>query len=469
MNISHTLASRQANYASYLAQLESAIEAGADSQAIDSRIDNLTIMRSDLDALGRAEQVLTGQLVEVGRSYSSAPSIVHRTREKGLPFGTHLARTAVARVRAHLENMPLDTMVEHLFPGEQATLAVARSMTGSADTLTVGWAAELVRSEVRGMLQTDLAPISIAAALAVRGVSLPFNGAQEVTIPSVSARGVAMAGAWVGQSGAIPVVKGVVNAVKAQRYKLAAITCLTNELRRVSDPDAVELLRRMLLQDAANLLDTNLLDSSPVVANVRPAGLLNGVMVGAGAVGGGMAAVLADLKTLVGQLITNKVGAKPVLIIDSITMLGLELQTNAMGEFVWRVELANGRLLIVDVIASPLVPLNTAICVDAAYFASAFDPPEVDYSEQATLTMANADAVAPTQAGAAPLGGALGTAGQVVPDGGIPVAGGSGASIAGVVAQSLWQTWQFGIRQVWPVSWGMTRPGAVAALNNLTW
>jgi HK97 family phage major capsid protein len=271
-NLSETIGARQLQYSAGLNQLEAAIATGKSGAEIDQQLDQLAGLNEEISRLGRAEQTLSGQLIDVSRS---GRGLISRSKNKGLPFGTHHVRLALARYLSNSESLPIDEAVERLFPGEQATLAVAKSATSPATTTQAGWAQELVRSEVRGMLQTDLAPISIAAALAVRGVALPFNGAKEVTIPSVSARGVALAGAWVGENGVIPVVRGQVNAIKAARYKLGAITVLTNELRRVSDPDAVELLRQMLLQDAANLLDTNLLDASPSVIGIRPAGLLS--------------------------------------------------------------------------------------------------------------------------------------------------------------------------------------------------
>ena len=113
--------------------------------------------------------------------------------------------------------------------------------------------------------------------------------------------------------------------------------------------------------------------------------------------------------------------------------------------------------------------VHEAIVVDADCFASAIDQTEIDTSEQATLTMADAGAAAPTQAGAAVGGGALGTQRQVIPDGGIPVSGGSGASIAGAVAVNLWQTWSLGIRLVQPASFAVTKAGAVQAVSGITW
>ena len=200
---------------------------------------------------------------------------------------------------------------------------------------------------------------------------------------------------------------------------------------------------------------------------MRPAGLLNGVVPIAGAVGGGYAALQADLAAINAAFSAANVGTKPVILVPQAKLFTLRTMTNALGQFVFPD--GSTSALGYSVIGSQFVPNNTMIGVAAERFASAIDEFEYDLSEQATLTMANADAVAPTQAGAAPLGGALGVAGQVVPDGGIPVSGGNGASIAGVVALSLWQTWQLGIRLVLPASFGITKAGAVQNVTGTTW
>jgi len=128
-----------------------------------------------------------------------------------------------------------------------------------------------------------------------------------------------------------------------------------------------------------------------------------------------------------------------------------------------------GRLGRYFLIPSSFIAATTVIAVSVDHFASAFDPLEVDVNEAATLQMANADAVAPTHAGAGPLGGALGTANQVPVDGGIPISGGNGASVAGSVAMSMWQTWSLAVRMVMPASFGVTKTGSVQAITGITW
>jgi hypothetical protein len=210
-----------------------------------------------------------------------------------------------------------------------------------------------------------------------------------------------------------------------------------------------------------------MLDALPAVVGVRPAGLLNGVTPIAGAAGGGFAALQKDLANVNAAFVAANVGERPVILVPQGKLFTLRTMTNALGQFVF----PNGATsaLGYEIIGSQFVAADSMVSVAAENFASAIDEVEFDLSEQATITMANADATAPTQAGDAPLGGALGTAGQVKPDGGIPIAGGSGASIAGVVAVSLWQTWQMGIRAVVPASFGITRAGSVQQTTGITW
>jgi hypothetical protein len=180
--------------------------------------------------------------------------------------------------------------------------------------------------------------------------------------------------------------------------------------------------------------------------------------------------VVADLKTMIGELKAAGLGVRPVLIMNDEDAVSVGMLMNPLGQLPFRDDIAAGRLLGFEVISSPNVVKGTAMMVDADALATAFDGPEFMVSEHAALTMANADGSAPTQAAAA--AGTIGTPSQVVPDGGIHVAGGAavgGAAGTGAIAMSLFQTWQTAIRGVWPTSWVMLRPNAVSALNTLSW
>jgi HK97 family phage major capsid protein len=452
-------------------------EAGEDQAEV---IDDLTVKiekaAQEVERLERVEKAM-GQRAkpldddgasQVDPKTGAVTPLLRIGKKEDPKAGTLLAKMGIAHAIAKADRMGLVEVVSRIYPNDKAALAIAKTATTTADTTTAGWAAELVRSEARGMLQTDLVPVSVAAALAAQGQLLDFAGAQSILIPSITSRGTAVGGSWVGENGVIPVKRGTVGSQRLNRYKLAVITTLTRELMRASDPSAIETIRRMMVQDTANMLDTALLDSLAGVAGIRPNGLLFGVAVTAGAAGGGVAAVATDLQTMYDKLLAAGLGIKPVLIVNSSTIFSVSMISTPLGEFPFGTVEAGGKLKAFPILASPFVPADTAIMVDAAYFSAAFDSPEIDISEEATLTMANADGVAPTQAMSP--AGALGIVEQVPPDAGISVVGGiSGAASAGYQAVSLFQTWSIAQRLVMPVGWGTTRPGAVQAVNAITW
>jgi hypothetical protein len=247
---------------------------------------------------------------------------------------------------------------------------------------------------------------------------------------------------------------------------------MSKEIAERSTPSIEALIRDGLTEAYSQVLDAALLSAAGAVANVRPAGLLNGVTVGTGTAGGGEAAVLADMKTMIGAMTAARMGARPVLIVPTASRLSVGLMMNPLGQRAFADEIAAGRLLGVEVISSQNVPANTAILVDAAYFATAFDTPMFDVSDVATVTESNANGTAPTMASAAGQAaiGAVGTAGQVPVNGGIAVAGSTGAAQVGQQTRSLWQTYSLGIRMVAPTSWALLRGvNGVQALNTLSW
>jgi hypothetical protein len=391
-------------------------------------------------------------------------SIVHRTATRDRPPGTLLASLAICQAGAQGEGgRSVVQFAETLFKNAPEVVGVARAATGVADSTTAGWAAELVRAETRAMFEQDLAALSLWARLASLGLSVPFSGAASVIVPQITVA-TAGAGAWVGERGAIPLVKGNLSATRVRRFKLAGLVPITKELQRTSDPAALEVVRVLLMQSIANMLDGSLIDASAEVPGVRPAGLLHGVTPGTGATGGGIAAAQADVKTLVGALLAANPGARPALLMNTVEALSLALMARGLGEL-----FGPDAPVPLALVASPLVPVGSVIAVDTASFVSVTDPVEIDTSDEGTIVAADAGAAPPTHAGAAAGGGALGTPGQVVPNGGIPVAGGAGTSTIGASALSLWQAWSTGVRLIMPASFAITRAGAVQALTAITW
>jgi HK97 family phage major capsid protein len=388
--------------------------------------------------------------------------------EKG---GDLLVRSAVAKLIAHKKQIPLADVLEmDYFRGDDRVKAALplylKTAVAPATTTATGWAAELVDNDLQGFLE-DLAPVSIYAALRASSLALEFGSNGTITIPSRAGGRTDLAGAFVGEGGAIPVKRGTLATQVINRFKLAVISTMTNEIMEQSIPSIEALVRRAILEDTAVALDNALLDAAAAVAGVRPASIVNGVT-GTASAGDTLANIITDMKVLINSQRAANLGNDPVLIMNDARRLGLAMITNAQGNFVFRDEVAQNRVMGLPIITSTTCPADEVIIVDRSSFAGANGAPEFQISDQATLVMANADDTAPTMAVDAS-GDAL-TEEQVSPGGGISVSGGiSGTDTAGAEAVSMYQTYSTAIRMTLPTSWAVLRSGAVDRLTSVSW
>jgi HK97 family phage major capsid protein len=328
----------------------------------------------------------------------------------------------------------------------------------------------LVENDLQGFLE-ELQPVSVYAALRPRGVPLNFGGAHAIIIPRRNTTRSALndvSGAWVGEGGVIPVKQIALASQTLYRYKAAVISTFTQEVLEQSTPSIEGIVRQAILDDTAIALDGALLGNSAVVAGVRPAGLMLGVTP-TGSSGNTAENIITDLKVLFKAMVDAR-AQRPVLIMNPNRLLGLSTVTTAAGGFMFRDELAGATptLLGVPVITSLNVTDTVVMIMDAASFASANDTPDFNISDQAALTMANADGTAPTQANASG-GTTIGTAEQVIPGGGIDIGQAANTPNAGYTSLSLYQTYSTALRMILPTSWGLIRPNVVASLSGVNW
>lgn len=443
-----------------------ALEAAPDDDILLAQVTELTAQvekkSATVDALAKAESALIERA-------KAAPAIL--TAQGKPDDGKDLwVKKAVVSFMAHCRHTDQETIREELYPSNKALAAIMqKSAVGPANTYTAGWASELVQTDTQGFVNL-LVPNSVAAAIASRTFMVMFDGFDSVTVPRRNARTAAtsVGGAFVGEGGAIPLGRIGLGATKLSRYKHAVITPFSRELAERSTPAIEGILRQAIIDDMSISLDGVFLGSGAEVSGIQPAGIANGVVPITGTAGGGADAVIADLKAALSAMQNALLGVRPVLFINTIDALSAGLMQTALGDFLFRDELNQGRLLGVDVIRSQNVPQGTLYLVDAASIATAFDAPMFDVSDVATIVEANADATAPTMANGG-ASGAVGTAGQVPVGGGIAVAGTTGTASTGYTARSLWQTYSVGIRAIAPVSWGTIQPGAVVIVSGLTW
>jgi HK97 family phage prohead protease/HK97 family phage major capsid protein len=321
---------------------------------------------------------------------------------------------------------------------------VLRAPSAPAMTTVAGWAAELVQTRWESLMPLLLAQ-SILPRLAAKGLSLSFGTTGRIIIPTRQ-RTPSLAGSFVGEGLAIPVRQGAFTSQTLVPKKMAVISTWTREMSDHSTPAIEGLIREAIQQDTSIAIDTVLIDANPATV-IRPAGLLNGVTGLTATAGGGLAALIGDIKQLITALVTSTYGnlRSPVFLMNPGDVLSASLASAVnTGIFPFRDEVRAGTLNTVPIIDSATVPSKTVILIDAADFVIVGgEAPRLELSDQATLHMED---TAPTEL--------------------------VGTGTPGTVAspqRSLFQTDSIALRMVLPLNWVQRRTGTVAWTSAVTW
>ena len=420
-------------------------EDGADPIVTDELSMRIEQKEAGLAALKRAESALAAKTVrpvEAGDKPQRFATVAKKSDPKDA-----LIRSAVCQVLGHVERRSAyDVLIGRY--GEDETVktmldVVTKAATAPATTTTSGWAAELVQTSVLDFMES-LLPASVYPSLRARGGDFSFGRNGIVSIPSRNT-GTSLAGAFVAQGAPIPVRQGAFTSTTLTPKKMAVITTFTREIAEHSTPSIEAILREAIRDDTAQAIDTVLLDNT-AASTTRPAGLRNGVTATTATVGGGFAALVGDMKALVGALIVSSNGnlRSPVFIMNPVQALAISLTQNAGGDFVFAADMGRGTLNGYPVIQSPNVAAGTVFLVDAAdFFTATGDEPRFDVSDQATLHMED---TTPLQ---------IGTAGT--------------PNAVAAPVRSMFQTDSIALRMILDMNWAMRRTGSVAFAESVTW
>lgn len=382
------------------------------------------------------------------RSALGSPIILKPTKKdwSSLDLVVH---AGVITTAAKIWNVPQDAARLKIYGDDEPTKVVhewfTRAASAPAMTTVTGWAAELVQQVYTDMMAL-LMPKSIYPRLSAKGLSLSFGRAGKIIVPSRS-RTPTLAGSFVGEGMAIPVRQGAFVSQSYTPKKMAVITVWTKEMDEHSIPAIEGVLREAVQEDTAVAIDSVLLDANPATT-IRPAGLLNGVAAQTPTpiTNGALAALIGDIKLLVGALTTATLGniRNPVWLMNPVDMLSIAL-VNApnTGIFPFAAEVARGTLATIPIIDSATVPPKTLILLDAADFVTMTgDSMRFEISDQATLHMEDT----------APLDLVSGSPGTVASP-----------------QRSLFQTDSLALRMILPMNWGLRRTGMLAWVQNVTW
>jgi hypothetical protein len=277
-------------------------------------------------------------------------------------------------------------------------------------------------AQVTHAFLATLVPVSAGADLLQRGLGLSFDGAAQVTVPSIS---VPLAD-FVGEGVAIPVQTAQTGSgTTLSPHKLAVVATLTNEM--MLSPNAEPMVRQVLVESTGPAIDRVLFSANAAAAD-RPAGILNGIapLMPAGP-GEKNQAIVDDLQALA-------TAVAPVSGNNQIALIGAPAQAVAIAlrsprEITWPL-MMSGSLAAGTVIA---VAVNTLV-------AAIEGSPLIDASREVLVHEETA-----------------------------PAAIVDGAGVVAKPVRSVYQTDSAALRMRWPISWALRDARGVAWMQSVQW
>jgi len=240
--------------------------------------------------------------------------------KSNLPPGTAFIRAACAKLVC---NGNVNEAAEYAKRWESTTPEVAlylKAAIAPGTTTDATWAQPLVNQNIANEFLELLRPATILGKIPGLRV-VPFN----CKVPAQTAGGTY---GWVGENKPKPVTKLAFSAETLAISKAAGIIVLTEELVRLSNPAAEDLVRRDMIAGIAQFLDSQFIDPAvAAVAGVNPASITNGAPNAAAT-----ANPLADIMALVSHFAANGISVDGVTFIMSpANALALSFRTNLDG------------------------------------------------------------------------------------------------------------------------------------------
>lgn len=317
----------------------------------------------------------------------TVPHRVVSTKPTGTAFSRYLMAKAYgertggmyAAIEAARAFRDTPTVVAALEDEMRGKSAVAPGMTTDAT-----FAAPLAQYGIAQEALQLLRGASIIGALEGRMRRVPFR--TKVSRETGSGAG----GAWVGENLGTPVAALAYDTLTQEAYKAAKIVVLSDELRKLGDPDAERTVRDTVIAGVAAFLDSQFLTNTVTLsANLRPAAITNGATA-VTQTGTTAAAVSTDLASLIAAVTTPMAGAVWIMRPSTAYAIAAKLSGAGMATDIPR------SLLGIPLILSANSPQQITL-VDAAHILYSDDGGfDVAISEQALIEMVDTTTDPPT-------------------------------------------------------------------------
>jgi HK97 family phage major capsid protein len=394
---------------------------------------NVVQARTIEDSRPAAGSVL---VTSAGRNGTTVQTVhVQKPLEKGIEFARFVL--CLARSRGNVPQA-LDIAREH-YPTMTRIHTVLKAAVAAGTTTDPAWAGALVDYQAfAGDFVEFLRPQTIIGKFGINGIpalrAAPFN----THIKGQNAGGT---GYWVGQGKAKPVTKFGFTDTYLGWCKVAAITVLTDDLVRFSNPSAEALCRDGLRDCLVERIDIDFVDPlKAAVADVSPASIVNGVTPIASS-GTDAAAIRTDVLAVMSSFVDAGISlSQGVWLMPTSIALSLSLISNPLGQPEFPgVGVNGGTFQGLPVIVSDYIPPDTVILVAANEVWLADDGMvTIDASREAAIEMDTAPA-------------------------------GSSGTPTGAALVSMFQTNSIAIRGERYINWKKRRAGAAAWIAGVAW
>lgn len=216
-----------------------------------------------------------------------------------------------------------------------------------------------------------LAPQSAAVRLFASAMQVSLDGTATVSIPIPVTQ---PQPGFIPEGSAAPLAQFSLSSVTVgPACKLLILSAVTGELENAGAESASAVIGRSLAVATARSLDTAVFGSVAATAGTRPAGLLNGVTPIPATAGGGLAALVADIANLAGELADAGINADDMIIVthpETATKLRLLASPNFTN----------------TVLGTPQVAVGTVIGIAPGGLVVAYrGTPEIETSTEAAV------------------------------------------------------------------------------------
>jgi HK97 family phage major capsid protein len=311
------------------------------------------------------------------------------TVKKNDPKGILVARMAIAMVRA--QNNPylaMELAKTHWKDNPEVSHALnpdvamrIKTAVEAGDTTTSGWASQLLPAaqQQSGDFLEMLRDAIVIGKLPLRKV--PFN----VAVPLQSGAGTYR---YVGEGAGKPVTKPTYGNATLRFEKAAGIIVITDELARFGSPDAELLVRDEMLKGLTNFFDTIFLGAGAGLANVEPAGILNGKSATAATLTTA-AGFRSNFNTMIQITVTNKQDpSKAYIIMSAGIAMALSSMINSLGQPEFSsITATGGNYMGIPIIVSQAAGTNIIVVFPDQILLAEDPGVRIDISREATIEM----------------------------------------------------------------------------------